>query len=183
MHHRNRQPTHSRLKLHIKNGAIHIVTVGVRAVQQQHLAIIFCTGIHQTAHRNVVCIETQTHILDIYYQDVEFTHRSITWLLVFTIIKRKNRYTGLGVHRAFYMLSSIRISSETMFRRKNGNYVEFILKQNIQKMLVAYHSRMIGKDSDPFSFENWEIFGCLFGTHYHTIILCLTPQCKAQHHS
>lgn len=43
------------------------------------------------------------------------------------------------------MLTGIGIPSETMFGRENSDYIELVFQQNIQKMLVSYHSGMIGK--------------------------------------
>ena len=157
------------------------MAVRVRTVQQQHLAVVFRTSVHQPAHGDVISIETQAHILDIDYQNVELTHGRIAGFLVLAIIERKNGHTGLGVYGAFHMFTGISIATESMFRRKDSHHIHLVLYQDIEQVFVTYHTCMIGENGNALAFQYREILGCLFGTHNHTIIICLTQQCKAQH--
>ena len=77
------------------------------------------------------------------------------------------------------MLTGIGIPSETMFGRENSDYIELVFQQNIQKMLVSYHSGMIGKNSYSLIFQDRKVFIGLLGTYNYLLLLCLTKESTA----
>ena len=152
MHHGNRQPTYTGFILHVQYRAVHVVSVRIGAVQYQHLAVVFCTSVHQPAHRGIISIESQAYILDVYHKDIELAHGCFAWFPGFPVVQREDRYSGLLVYRAGHMFACVGISSETVFRGENGYYIELVFQQNIQQMLVSYHSCMIGEYGNSFIF-------------------------------
>ena len=59
---------------------------------------------------------------------------------------------NINVYRAGHVFACVGISSETVFRGENGYYIELVFQQNVQQMLVSYHSCMIGEYGNSFIF-------------------------------
>ena len=61
------------------------------------------------------------------------------------------------------MLSSIGIATETVLGRENRHDVHTILKHQIQRVLVAHHTRLIAQQSHTFALQQRHILvssGC-----------------------
>ena len=67
----NRQRADARLVFHVEHGAVDVRSVGIGTVQHHYRAAEIGAGIHHAQHRNIVGVETQTHVLHVDQQHVE----------------------------------------------------------------------------------------------------------------
>ena len=80
------EPTHARFVLHVEDGAVDIVAIGVWPVEYHYLASEVGAGIHHAEHRYIIGIEPQSHILHIYDQHIERAHDIIRGALRVAVI-------------------------------------------------------------------------------------------------
>ena len=128
MHHRDRQCTHARFVLHIKDRTIHIVTIRVWSVEDDKLLTFVCTCVHEAKHRNIIGIETQSYILDVGDKHIKSGHCFFRRTVTLTIIERQNRYACLLIYATCYVFALACSTTETMLRREDSSDIHTMLE-------------------------------------------------------
>ena len=162
---RDGERAYTRFVFHVEDGSIDIHPVGIRSVEHHHLFVVFYCGIHEVYHRNVVGVETESHILDIHHEDVKSVHHLLGGFLGVPVIERGNGYSGFLVNAALYMFSGIGIAAEAMLGRENCSYIDTLFKHNVEDMLVAHHACVVAEQRHLFALEQWYILACASRAH------------------
>ena len=96
----------------------------------------------------------------------------------------KEAARGMGMSKAYRVLrvefplapltvfAGIRIAAETMLWREDGHHIHPLFQEEVQQVLISYHTRVIGEDSHPFIFQDRQVQFRLFIPHNHPLSGC-----------
>ena len=79
-----------------------------------------CTRIHKAEHSDIICIETQSYILDVSDKNIKSSHCLFGWAMALAIVEGENRYPRLLINATCYMFALACSSAEAMFWREDS---------------------------------------------------------------
>ena len=121
------------------------------AVQYQHLAVVFCTSVHQPAHRGIISYRISGLHPGCLPQGYQLAHGCFAWFPDFPSYSERIG-TPVFLSTELDTCSPASASPLKPCSGENGYYIELVFQQNVQQMLVSYHSSMIGEYGNSFIF-------------------------------
>ena len=165
--------------LHIEHRAIYIHAIGVGAVEHHHFLVVFCSSLHQVNHSNIIGVEAETYILNIYHNNIKSAHSLLARMMGFSFIERCNRYSSGWIHAAAHLLPGVGSAAKSVFGRENGGNVKTILEHNVEGVLLAHHAGHIAEYGYALALEQRHISVGARSTHHHLGALTLGCRCSA----
>src|SRR5690606_10915202 len=142
------------LGLHAR--AVHIMSVRIGPVQDNHWNIVFRTSLHDQLHGGDISVETYPHILYVEQYNINILQLFFGRFTVFSIegYYGESRFRVLSIA---YLLPGIGLATKPVFRSKYLLYIDLSGQTGIYNMGVGQGSGilkdntgLIGYDSNPF---------------------------------
>ena len=134
------------------------MSCGIGPVQQNHLLACLSAAVHEFQHTDIIGIEAQSYILNIYHQNIKFLHDGVRGPRAATIIERTYGDTRGFINRTLHMLSCIGSTTEAVFRTKQGGYQNALGEQSVQSVhALTVYSCLVAEEGNPVSAEDGQI--------------------------
>ena len=117
--HGDRNRPDARFVLHVENGSVDKMPVGIGAVEHHDQAAEIGAGVHHPQHRDIIGIEAQTHVLHVDDQHVERAHRLVRRPFRVAVVERADGNARPGVDRTCDPLPGIGRAAESVLGRED----------------------------------------------------------------
>ncbi len=155
---RDREPADTGFVLHIENGTVDVVTVGVGTVEDKHGLVEVGTGLHEAYHGDVVGIVAEANVLDIDDEEVESIHGLIAGTRGFACVEGEDGDTRFGVNTVVHMVARSCRAAEAVFGGEDSGDVYAVFNEDIKRMLIAHHACVVGEEGYALVRKLGEIF-------------------------
>ncbi len=115
----NRVHAHERFEFRVQYRAVHVVTVGIGAVEDEARLAVFGAGFHDVVHRAGVGVVAHAHVLNVEDHDVDVPQLFRRGFFVLAV-KRHNGQSGLGIFAVLDRGPGVGLAPEAVFGSKNG---------------------------------------------------------------
>ena len=182
MGNRYRKPAHSALELTVQHRTVCEESYRVRSVEDDKRNVELGTLAHHLYHGNIICVESDSHILKVKQHHVKAFHHLLVCHL--GAVEGTDRYPCPYIHAGGNMFACICRSPESVFRAHQANDIDALGKKSVQNVgievqrhifhsihsiaekefrrdflaLLEHYAGLVGKKAHSLSFKQGKIF-------------------------
>ena len=125
-------------------------------------------SLHQVCHSDIICVVTQTHVLQVGHQHVEFVHAFLAWAVRFAVVERSDRNTGFFVNAAANVFAGIGFATETVFGRENLGHFQTVFEHHVEHVLALRgDAGLVAQQGNAFALEQRHVLVDAVGCQHH----------------